>query len=535
MIRITQMKLPITHGEDEIRKKTAKLLRIPGEEIEEVTIVRQSLDARHKKELLFVYTIDAKVKNEAAILKKVHSNNVMLTKKTKYVFPEPGSEPLDHPPVIIGAGPAGLFCGYMLAKAGYRPLILERGEAVEQRQASVEDFWRTGQLNPESNVQFGEGGAGTFSDGKLNTLVKDREGRGHKVMEILVEMGAPKEILYLQKPHLGTDVLVDVVRSLRKTIESLGGEVRFSSRVTDIKTRQGQIQAVVVNEKDVIPAEAVVLAPGHSARDTFFMLHEHEIPMEAKSFAVGVRVEHPQTMINHAQYGCGTLPALGAASYKMTHQASNGRGIYTFCMCPGGYVVNASSEPGRLAVNGMSYQKRDAANANSALIVTVTPKDYDDSADEAVPGPLRGICFQRELEEKAYAAGGGAIPVQTFEDYRKNEKSTVFGEIRPCMKGEYTPANVRAIFPDFIGDTILEGITAFGRKIPGYDRPDTLISGVESRSSSPVRITRDEHGESAVRGFYPCGEGAGYAGGITSAAMDGIRIAESITKKYINL
>lgn len=537
MIRITQLKLPITHAKQDIQQKAAKMLRIPESEIENIKIIRQSLDARKKNELHFVYILDVKVKRESAVLKKVHNNNIMSIKPVKYRFPTPGNEKLLHRPVIIGSGPAGLFCGYMLAKAGYQPLILERGESVEKRQAAVDNFWKTGKLNPESNVQFGEGGAGTFSDGKLNTLIKDFEGRGRKVMEILVEMGAPEEILYQQKPHLGTDVLSDVVRNLRNHIITAGGEVRFQAKVTDLKIENNRITAVVVNDSEIIAADAVVLAPGHSARDTFFMLADKDISMEAKSFAVGIRIEHPQTMINLYQYGKEEESLLGAASYKLTHQTESGRGVYTFCMCPGGYVVNASSEEGRLAVNGMSYHARDSKNANSAIIVTVTPEDYKTYGEgNHVPKQLSGVLFQRHLEEQAYKAGNGKIPLQLYKDYRQNKKSVGCGKIEPCVKGAYEFANVRGIFPDFVADTIEEGIEAFSEKIPGYNRPDALILGVESRSSSPVRIVRNEHGTSAnIQGLYPCGEGAGYAGGITSAAIDGVKTAELIAKKYINL
>lgn len=561
MIRINQLKLPITHTSEDLKKKAAKTLRINESQIKELNIIRQSLDARHKNDLFFVYTIDASVNQENKIIKKVNNNNVMLINTKEYQFPKPGDMKLKHRPVIVGFGPAGLFCGYMLAKAGYRPLILERGEAVEHRQKSVDEFWKTGLLNPESNVQFGEGGAGTFSDGKLNTLVKDKDGRGREVMKIFVENGAPEEIIYQQKPHLGTDVLIDIVRNMRNKIIAWGGEVRFSAKVTNMDLavsneyvsenpvericENKRICSVTVNENEIIPADVVVLAPGHSARDTFFMLHEKGVHMEPKSFAVGVRIEHPQTMINLSQYGKEEVSQLGAASYKLTHQTEvkidekgneiKSRGVFSFCMCPGGYVVNASSEENLLAVNGMSYQKRDSKNANSALIVTVSPEDYQNYGIPDIPKALYGVAFQRHLEKKAYEAGHGKIPVQIFKDYKDNKPSQSLGDIQPCMKGDYELANVREIFPPFIGDAIEEGIFAFGHKIKGYDREDAVISGVESRSSSPVRITRNDSLESDIHGFYPCGEGAGYAGGITSAAMDGIKVAECITKKYINL
>ncbi len=535
MIRINQLKMPITHTKDDLLKKAAKALKISSNQIEDMTIIRQSLDARKKQELMFVYSIDCKVKQEKNILRKVNSNNIMLSDTPKYKFPKHGSEVLSHRPVIVGFGPAGLFCGYMLAKAGYKPLILERGQTVEERQKTVDMFWKNGILDPESNVQFGEGGAGTFSDGKLNTLIKDKEGRGREVMKILSHMGAPEEIMYQQKPHLGTDVLVHIVRNMRKQIESFGGEVRFSSKVTDIKLEQGRIIGLVVNDTEEISCDVLVLAPGHSARDTFSMLYKRGVQMAAKSFAVGVRIEHPQKMINLSQYGYEDVPQLGAASYKLTHTAENGRGIYSFCMCPGGHVVNASSEEGMLAINGMSYQKRDSNNANSALIVTVTPEDYASYGNSDIPEPLYGVAFQRELEKRAFEAGKGSIPVQIFKDYKEHRPSTGFESITPCMKGNYSFANVRGIFPDFIGDTIEAGITAFGKKIEGYDCDDAVISAVESRSSSPVRITRGDNLESEITGLYPCGEGAGYAGGITSAAIDGMKVAEAIAKKYMKL
>ena len=512
MIRITQLKLPITHTEEQLHRKIAKTLRL-GNQPFTYEIRKQSLDARHKEDKKFVYTVDIKVDNESRVLKKVHDKNIMLTAERKYHFPTPGSETLSHRPVVIGSGPAGLFCAWYLAKAGYCPLVLERGEEADKRQETVENFWKNGILDPDSNVQFGEGGAGTFSDGKLNTLVKDTYGRG-------------KEILYQQKPHLGTDQLVGIVQFMRHQIEEMGGEFRFRSTVTDLVVRDQKLAAVIVNEKEEIPAEICVLAPGHSARDTFAMLNKHNLSMEPKSFAVGVRVEHPQTMINQDLYGEPENDYLGAASYKVTHTLENGRGVYSFCMCPGGYVVNASSEEGMLAVNGMSYQARDSRNANSAIIVTVNPSDFPEE------GVLGGIALQRKLERAAWEAGNGKVPVQLFKDYCAHKKSIKLGDVSPCIKGAYTLTDVRSIFPKEIGDSIEAGIHAFGKKLSGFDRPDVIFSGVESRTSSPVRIERDELYESPVRGLFPCGEGAGYAGGITSAAVDGIKIAEEIMRRF---
>ena len=465
---------------------------------------------------------------EQKILRKVHNNNIMSINKKDYQFPLPGTEKLEHVPVIVGSGPAGLFCAWYLARAGYRPLVLERGQEAQKRKETVDRFWKDGVLDPDSNVQFGEGGAGTFSDGKLNTLVKDPNGRSHEVLKRFVEAGAPEEIVYQQKPHLGTDVLIGIVETMRHQIEEMGGSFRFETKVTDLCIENGHLTAVEVNNEEKIPADACVLALGHSARDTFDMLHRRGVYMEPKSFAVGLRMEHPQKMINYDLYGEEENEFLGAASYKVTHTCENGRGVYSFCMCPGGYVVNASSEQGMLAVNGMSYQARDSKNANSALIVTVTPEDFPEE------GPLGGISFQRELEKRAWEIGKGKIPVQLFGDYKLHQKSSAFGEIEPQMKGAHVFADVRSILPKEIGDSIEEGVLAFGKKLKGFDRNDAILSGVESRTSSPVRIVRNREGYSNIEGIYPCGEGAGYAGGITSAAMDGIKTAEFICEKFRN-
>lgn len=526
MIRINQLRLPVTHTKEDLEKKIGKALHLPTEKIKEWKIIRQSIDARKKDSLLYIYTIDVHADREEQVIRKAGNKDIQLSAEQPYCLPSPGTTFLPHRPVIIGEGPAGLFCGLMLARAGYLPLILERGEAVETRTKKVASFWNGGSLDPNSNVQFGEGGAGTFSDGKLNTLVKDRSGRNRMVLETLAEFGADPAIVYQAKPHIGTDVLSNVVRSIREEIIRLGGEVRFSSLAADLTLTEGRVSAVVLADGTAIPASTVVLAVGHSARDTFQTLLERGIPMEAKPFAVGLRIQHPQEMINHSQYGPHGAELLGAASYKLTHQSRNGRGVYSFCMCPGGFVVNASSEPGRLAVNGMSNHDRAGCNANSALIVTVTPADFGGS------GPLAGVEFQRRLEEKAWQAGNGRIPVQLYEDFQENRPSSRLGEITPCMKGAWTFANLREVLPECLSQSLLEGMEAFGRKIHGFDRPDSLFAGIESRTSSPVRIPRDENLESSVKGLFPCGEGAGYAGGITSAAMDGIRVAEEIIRRY---
>lgn len=532
MIRISQIKLPVEHDGLALLQAAARELKTSSDKIENLTIQKKSIDAR-KKPISYVYTVDVKLKGEEKLLKKLHNRNVARVEKKRYQFPEPGSEKLEHRPVIVGTGPAGLFCGLMLARAGYRPILLERGEAARKRKETVDRFWNGGALAPNSNVQFGEGGAGTFSDGKLNTLVKDPAGRGRLVLQTFVQAGAPEEILYWNKPHLGTDVLISVVEHIRKEIESLGGEVRFGTQLTDIDIRDGRVRGVYTKCNDVpeqeaayLETEVLVLAIGHSARDTFAMLKDRAVPMERKAFAVGVRIEHPQDMINVSQYGEGYPKALPTAAYKVTRKVSGDRGVYSFCMCPGGYVVNASSEEGGLAVNGMSYQARDSRNANSAMIVTVRPEDF--GGDDL----LSGVEFQRRLERAAYQAGGGKVPVQLLGDFRQHTVSTALGEVEPCIKGAWTFGDVRSIFPAQLSAALEEGIEGSEHLIPGFARADAVLSGVESRTSSPVRILRGENQESTVQGLYPCGEGAGYAGGITSAAMDGVKTAEAIVGRY---
>ena len=451
MIRILQLKLPVDHTPDALEKKICQQLKIKKEELSSWKIVRRSLDARKKPDLKFVYVVDVDTPKERKILhrmQKVNDKNIMLTNKTEYQFPAGGTEKLKQPPVVIGSGPAGLFCAWALAKAGLRPVVYERGEKASERKKTVDQYWKDGILDPNSNVQFGEGGAGTFSDGKLNTLVKDPVGRHRKVLEIFVQGGAPDHILYEQKPHLGTDQLIGIVTSLREQIEQMGGRFCFTKQVTDLDICDGKICRIQLNRNEWIETQVCIAAVGHSARDTFSMLKRHGIYMEAKSFAVGVRIEHPQKMINLSQYGQPKVKELGAASYKLTHQLENGRGIYSFCMCPGGYVVDASSEKGYLAVNGMSYQARDSRNANSAMIVTVSPQDYvtygmkylqqmgeDALAAELDQNPLAGIFFQRYLEQKAYQLHEGRIPVQTYGDFHERKETKAFGEVEPCIRG----------------------------------------------------------------------------------------------------
>jgi len=536
MIRINQMKLNIEHTSDDFEHKILKTLCIKKEELQGFQIRKQSIDARKKPVLYYVYSVDVQVRDEAKVKKTVKNNQIQFqVKPDSYHFEVKGTEELTHRPVIIGTGPAGLFCGYMLAAHGYQPILLERGADVDQRTKDVEAFWENGQLNLSSNVQFGEGGAGTFSDGKLNTLVKDKFGRNHEVLRIFAEHGAPESITYESKPHIGTDVLSAVVKEMRKYICAHGGEVRFHSQVTDIQTHSDNGQKILrklkiydsqKKETYLLDTDLAVFAIGHSARDTFSMLYQHGLPMQPKAFAVGVRIEHPQEMINQDQYGKDYPSFLPAAPYKLTANLDNGRGVYTFCMCPGGYVVNASSEEHRLAVNGMSYSRRDSQNANTAVIVTVSPDDF--GSDH----PLAGVEFQRKLEEAAYLEGNGKVPVQLFGDFCENRPSVQLGRVTPHIKGMYQLANVRNIFPEFIAESLTEGIQIFDHKLPGYARCDAVISGVESRTSSPVRLIRDQSLQSEIRGIYPCGEGAGYAGGITSAAMDGIKTAEMIASVY---
>ena len=527
MIKINQLKLPVGHSQKDLEDKIRKTLRIPSKETFHYEVMRRSLDARKKPSLFYVYCIYVTIRQENSIVKKLHQPSVSLVTETGYRFSEMGHERLNRRPVIVGAGPCGLFAAWQLTLAGYAPLILERGKQVEDRSADVERFWETGILQPDSNVQFGEGGAGTFSDGKLNTLVKDPIGRNRFVLETFVKFGAPEHILYENKPHIGTDILADVIKRMREFMTENGVEFLFETCVTGFSTgKNGNLKSIELNHDRQIDTDCLILAIGHSARDTFSLLQEKGLNMQAKSFAVGFRVEHPQSMINHAQYGDADMRYLPTAPYKLTAQTPVGRGVYSFCMCPGGYVVNASSEPGRLAVNGMSYQARDSRNANSAMIVTVTPEDFPDK------GVLGGVEFQRDLEKKAWELGEGKIPVQLFGDFCKNQASEALGEVTPCMKGEYILTNVRSVLPKAVGDSIEEGVIAFGKRISGFDREDALLSGIESRTSSPVRIVRDQKLTANMAGIYPCGEGAGYAGGITSAAMDGIKVAETVCRKY---
>lgn len=539
MIRIQQLKLEIPknlskddfaiYEKEEIEKKIRRLLPKRGKGEISWKIAKRSLDARKKPNLYYQYIIDVTCENEGEIMKQIKDKNISLYQGTEYQFPYTAAKKPSVRPLIIGMGPAGLFCGYYLAKHGFHPIILERGKPVEERLKDVEEFWKTGKLNPDSNVQFGEGGAGTFSDGKLNTLVKEKYGRNKEVLKVFIQHGGQEQMLYEHKPHIGTDVLINIVKSMRETMVQWGAKILFDTKMTELEIKEGKLQGVYTQEGEFFSTHYLALAPGHSSRDTFEMCHEKNLPMEAKPFAVGFRVEHPRTMIDEQQYGGEAPYCLLAAEYKVTAKTDSQRGVYSFCMCPGGYVVNASSEKGHLAVNGMSYSKRDGKNSNSAIIVSVTSKDYPGQ------GPLAGVRFQRELEKKAYDLGKGKIPVQYYKDFKKkSEHSGIIQEgFLPQMKGEYVFASLDTIFPEEINESFIQGMEHFHRLIPGFGDDYAILAGVESRTSSPLRILRDEQGESLIKGIFPCGEGAGYAGGITSAAMDGIFIAEQIAKKIL--
>lgn len=523
-VRISQIKVPLDHKLQDVVKRACKKIRMNPSEIADYEIIKKSIDARKKDQLQYIYSVDLILKGNQKL--KVKDKDVTFVEQVIYQHPTPGEQVIKTRPIVIGAGPAGLFCAYLLALHGYRPLVLERGKQIEDRKEDVENFWKTGVLDTQSNVQFGEGGAGTFSDGKLNTVVKDKLGRNRFVLETFVKFGAPEDILYNNKPHIGTDILFDVIRNMRQEIISLGGSFCFSSCVTDFAFKQQKLTGITVNHAEEFSCDVAVLSTGHSARDTFETLYAKNVSMEAKPFAVGFRVEHPQQMINENQYHTTDMEFLPVADYKVTYHASNGRAVYSFCMCPGGYVVNASSEKEMLAVNGMSYRARGSKNANSAIIVSVTPDDFDGDH------PLSGMAFQRQIEEKAYALCNGKIPQQLFADFEADTPSAEYGEFESCVKGQASFANLRKVLPEDLNMAFCEGIHAFGEKIQGFDRRDAILSAVESRTSSPVRIHRNEAGESNIQGIYPCGEGAGYAGGITSAAMDGLKIAEEIIKKY---
>ncbi len=525
MLRLRQIKLSYkTDTLDNLYEKICKKLKLTKDKLLDVKIIKKSIDARDKNNILYVYEVDILLKNEKEVLKKYKSTDLFVAPIEKYNFVSFGNKELPSRPVIIGSGPAGLFCAYLLAEQGYRPLIIERGEKIEERIKSVEKFWKSNILNENSNIQFGEGGAGTFSDGKLNTLVKDKFNRGKKVFEIFVENGAPKEILYINKPHIGTDILRKVIINMRNKIISLKGEFLYNTTLTDLDIKDNKLCGIKLNNKDYLKCDNLILAIGHSARDTFYMLRKHNISMEAKAFAVGLRIEHPQEIINTSQYGISTN-ILPPASYKLTYTTKANRGVYSFCMCPGGYVINASSEKKALVINGMSNHQRDSKKANSAIVVTVNKNDFGTDI-------FSGLEWQRNIERTAYKLANGLVPIQKYSDFLQNVPTTSLASLKPKLKGNYTLANLNNYLPDFIIASIKEAMPHFATKIKHFDNPDTLLYGVETRTSSPIRIIRDNQGVASVLGIYPCGEGAGYAGGITTAAIDGIKTAENIAKKY---
>ncbi|MCP4451974.1 MAG: hypothetical protein GY809_10960 [Planctomycetes bacterium] len=526
MIRVHDLALPFDHRPDDLEKAIARKLGLRANGVRSVQIVRRSIDARRRSLILFVYTVDVKVGNEPRVLKACAKDTKVGPAPLRTYVMAKRATCTQRAPVVVGSGPCGLFCALILAQQGFKPCLIERGKDVRARIQDVHRFWQQGDLNPASNVQFGEGGAGTFSDGKLVTQIKDRFNRSSKVLDELVKAGAPKEILYEARPHIGTDHLVHVVKHLRDTIIALGGQVRFEAQLTDLAIKDGRVTGVMVNDDEPIEASSVVLALGHSARDTFATLHTLGVPMTAKPFSMGVRIEHPQALVNEAQYGkFATHSALGAADYKLVHHGDQGRSAYSFCMCPGGQVIGAASEPGRLVTNGMSHHARNRPNANSALLVGVTPQDFE------TDNPLAGVAFQRIWEAKAFAAGGGAYhaPVQCVVDFLASRPTRCVGSVAPSYAPGVTCCDLRGCLPDFVAETLKQAIPAMDRKLRGFAASDAVMTALESRSSSPIRILRDDTFQSpALRGLYPAGEGAGYAGGIMSAAVDGIKVAEAI-------
>jgi len=520
MINIRNIKIDLLNNNyDELKNKISKRLKINKDEIIDINIIKESIDARDKNNIIIVYEVDLNINNEKIILKKKYKD-VSIAPNRDYKFVSTGLNKIINRPIIVGSGPAGLFCAYNLACMGYKPLIIERGKCIPERVNDVNIFFETNKLNSESNISFGEGGAGTFSDGKLNTLVKDINNRGRLVMKTFIDCGAPKNILYSNHPHIGTDLLRSVIVNLRNKIISMGGEFRFNTKLTNLIINNNCIKGIIVNNKETIDTNCLVLAIGHSARDTIYMLNDNNLDMESKPFAVGLRIQHKQDFINKSQYG-KYYKYLDNASYKLTYKASNNRGVYSFCMCPGGYVINASSEDGYLVVNGMSNHRRDSENSNSAIIVTVNKDDYGNNLFD-------GIEFQRNLEKCAYSIGNSNIPIQLLGDYLNNKESTSFKSINPLFMGKYEFANLNKLFSEDINKSLHESFVYFDKKIKGFNNPDCILAGIESRTSSPIRIKRDKNLESNIKGIYPCGEGCGYAGGITSAAIDGIKVSESI-------
>jgi uncharacterized FAD-dependent dehydrogenase len=533
MLRLTELKLPLDHGEGAIADAIHERLRIKPDELRSYSVFRRAVDARKKSAIALIYTLDVAIEDEAAVLaRNKKDKHLSPTPDMRYRFVAQASEPRRSRPVVIGTGPCGLFAGLILAQMGFRPIILERGKVVRERTKDTWGLWRRSVLNPESNVQFGEGGAGLFSDGKLYSQIKDPHHYGRKVLMEFVKAGAPSEIEYIAKPHVGTFRLVTVVEAMRESIEALGGEYRFGSKVVDLEVEERadgtrQVRGVMLADGTRIATDHVVLAVGHSSRDTFQMLFERGVMIEPKPFSIGVRIEHPQSLVDRCRYGSAAgHPILGAADYKLTHHASNGRSVYSFCMCPGGTVVAAASEPGCVVTNGMSQYSRNERNANAGIVVGITPADY--------PGhPLAGVAFQRHWEERAFDAGGKnyAAPAQRVGDFLARQPSTALGDVVPSYRPGVKPTDLATCLPDFAVAAIREALPAFDRQIKGFAAADAVMTGVETRTSSPIRIRRNEAFQSLnTGGLYPAGEGAGYAGGILSAGVDGIRVAEAVAR-----
>jgi len=522
MLRATEIRLPFNHSDEELALAIASKIRVKPTRIIGFRIIRRSIDARKGGLIFFVYTVDVEVTNENAVKP---SPKISPTPDETYQLPT-GPSKGTLPPVIVGTGPCGLFAGLILAQAGYAPILLERGKPAKERAQDVREFWNTGTLNPASNVQFGEGGAGTFSDGKLTTRIKDKAFRCTKVLHELVQAGAPEEILYTNKPHIGTDILVKVVTSIRNKIISLGGEARFQSQVTDIAIENQKVTAVSLAGGETIETDRVIIAIGHSARDTYEMLHTKGISIQPKSFAIGARIEQPQSVIDKIQFGkFSGHPKLGRADYRLSHKSQNGRGVYTFCMCPGGQVIAASSEIGGVVTNGMSAFARSKPNANSAILVSITPDDFDGDH------PLAGIQFQRKWEQAAFKLAGSdyTAPAQLVKDFLKAKPSKNLRQLAPSYRPSVQLCDLADCLPAYVINAMREGIVAFDEKLPGFAMRDAVLTAVETRSSAPVRILRgDDYQSTNTQGLYPAGEGAGYAGGIISAAVDGIKVAEAI-------
>jgi len=535
MLRITELKLPLDHPDEALREAIVQRLGIRDEQLLSFNLFKRSYDARKKNsELLFIYTIDLEASNEAELLDKfADDHNIGPAPDVTYKYVGHAPADVQERPIVVGFGPCGIFAGLLLAQMGFKPIILERGKEVRQRTKDTWGLWRKSVLNPESNVQFGEGGAGTFSDGKLYSQIKDPQHHGRKVLEEFVKAGAPDEILYINKPHIGTFRLTGMVEQMRQDMIALGAEVRFQEKVTDLLVEDGQLTGVVLESGEQLHSRHVVLALGHSARDTFRMLHAKGVYMEAKPFSVGFRIEHPQTLIDKARLGkYAGHPKLGAADYKLVYHAKNGRSVYSFCMCPGGTVVAATSEPGRVVTNGMSQYSRNERNANSGIVVGIDPeRDYPD-------GPLAGIELQERLETLAYEMGGSnyQAPAQLVGDFVAGRPSTALGSVEPSYKPGVTLGDLAPSLPDFAIEAIREALPAFDRQIKGYNLHDAVLTGIETRTSSPLRITRGEDYQSLnLKGLFPAGEGAGYAGGILSAGVDGIRIAEAVARDMLGL